>query len=246
MPAPTPTTGRRALLLAVAATMSAAAALAIGILLFGDFGGTEGRVLGTTLLLAVHGALAVPAAILRDQRRLAAVAGGCAALVALSAALTVIAVWWAGGSDTYGKALSTVLFFLIPAVVATALLTRPLHVLFAPFVAVSALAASMATITLWAEYEGDGWLRLLGAVVVLDVLLVGLQPLLLRARRHDEVRPLRVADTSGRTVDVVVSAETLPDAVAQAIRSAEREGRHVRSVEVLERVDSNSNGSHPR
>ena len=76
--------GRRSLLLAVAGLMCVAAALAIGILLLGDFGGTEGRILGTTLLLAVHGALAVPAAILWDQRRLGALAAACAGLAALA------------------------------------------------------------------------------------------------------------------------------------------------------------------
>ena len=81
----TPPTGRRALLLAVAALMCAAAALAIAILLFGDFGDTEGRVLATTFLLAVYAALAVPAAMLWDQRRLPALAALLAVLAAVAA-----------------------------------------------------------------------------------------------------------------------------------------------------------------
>jgi hypothetical protein len=52
-----PITGKRLVLLAVAGLLTAAAALAIGILLFGDFGSTEGRILATTALLAGYGLL---------------------------------------------------------------------------------------------------------------------------------------------------------------------------------------------
>jgi hypothetical protein len=233
--------GRRSLLLAVAGLMCVAAALAIGILLLGDFGGTEGRILGTTLLLAVHGALAVPAAILWDQRRLAALAAACAGLAALAATLNVVALWSDSG-DTFGKAIGTVMFFLIATVVTTALATRPLHRLFPASVALAAVAASMATAAVWTETEREGYLRLLAAIVVLDVLLVALQPLLLRARRTRATLPLRVVDTSGRSTDVSVQAESLAAAVAKAIRDVERRGSQVRSVEVLDRI-AGTNGS---
>lgn len=236
--------GRRSLLLAVAGLMCVAAALAISILLLGDFGGTEGRILGTTLLLAVHGALAVPAAILWDQRRLAALAAACAGLAALAATLNVAALWSNSG-DTFGKAIGTVIFFLIATVVTAALATRPLHRLFPASVALAAVAAAMATAAVWTETQQEGYLRLLGAIVVLDVLLVALQPVLLRARRTRATLPLRVVDTSGCTADVSVQAESLAAAVAQAIRDVERRGSHVRSVEVLEHV-SGVNGSTAR
>lgn len=237
--------GRRTLLLAVAALMCAAAALAIGILLFGDFDGTEGRILVTTLLLAVHGALAVPAAILWDQRRLPVLAGMCAGLAAVSASLNVASVWAESG-DTVGKTIGTVFFFLIPTVVTTALATRPLHRLFAPSVALAAVAATMATAAVWTETEREWYLRPLGAVVVLDVLLFALQPLLLRLRREQADRSLRVADTAGRTVELTVRSASLADAVASAVRSVESEGRRVRTLEVLEREGSSLNGSAPR
>ena len=57
------------LLFAVAVLVSAAAALAIAILLFGHFGQTEGRILATTAILAGYGLLTLPAAMLRDQHR---------------------------------------------------------------------------------------------------------------------------------------------------------------------------------
>ena len=61
--------GKRALLLAVAACLSVSALLAIGILLVGHFGETEVRILATTALLAGYGLLTLPATILLDQGR---------------------------------------------------------------------------------------------------------------------------------------------------------------------------------
>jgi hypothetical protein len=226
-------TRRRALLLAVAALITAAAALAIAILLFGDFGGTEGRVLVTTLLLALCGALSVPAAVLWDQRRLTALAAAAAALAALAAALNVVAVWTEPG-EGFGKVVATAWLFLVPTVVATALAARPLHRLFAAFAVLSAVVVAMATAAIWAGLESSGYLRLLGALVVLDVLVIALQPLLLRAGRERSPRELRLVDASGARVEVSVTADSLADAVARALREAEREGRDVRSVEVLE------------
>jgi hypothetical protein len=238
--------GRRTLLLAVAGLMCAAAALAIGILLFGDFGGTEGRVLATTFLLALYGALAVPAAILRDQHRLPALAALVAVLAVLAATLSTIAVWWEGAGDQFGKAITTVGIFLVATVVTAALATRPRHVLFVPSVGLAYVVATLATVALWAEIERSGYLRVLGSLLVLDVLLVALQPLLLRTRRQQAERPLRIADTSGRTIDVAVRSASLAEAVASAIRSVESEGGHVRTIEILEREGASTNGSTPR
>ncbi|HEX4930085.1 MAG TPA: hypothetical protein VFV62_05180, partial [Gaiellaceae bacterium] len=208
----TPMTGSRALLLVVAALMCAAAALAIGILLFGDFGDTEGRVLITTFLLAAHGALAVPAAILWDQRRLPGLAALVAVLAALAATLNTVAVWSDAG-DQFGKTIGTVMVFLVVSVVTAALAARPRHRLFLPSVALAFVVATMATVAIWAEIERSGYLRLLGALVVLCVLLVALQPLLLRLGTQRVARPLRLVDTFGRTSEVEVEADSVADAV---------------------------------
>ena len=226
-------TRKTMLLLAVAAAMTAAAALAIGILLLGDFGGTEGRVLLTTMLLAVHGVFAVPAAVLWDQRRLPGLAVACAVAVAVAAALNIGAIWWNGDSQTYGKLVGTAVLLALPTVATTALVTRPRHRLFLPSVGLMYLSASLAIGAVWSETEREGYFRVLGVAVVLAVLLVALQPLLLRVRRDEIERPLRVIDDAGQAVEVVVRADSLAEAAARAIRAAEREGRHVRSVELI-------------
>ena len=240
-----PRTGSRALLLVVAALMCVAAALAIGILLLGDFGDTEGRVLTTTFLLAVHGVLAVPAAILRDQRRFPALAVLVAVLAALAATLNTVAVWSEDVGDQFGKVLGTVMILLVPTVVTAALAGRPRHRLFLPSVALAAVVAALAAAAIWAEIQRSGYLRLLGALVVLYVLLVALQPLLVRLGKNEVPRPLRLVDTLGRTSEVEVEADSVAEAVARAIRRLERQGAHVRSIEVLERT-AGENGARPQ
>lgn len=79
-----------------------------------------------------------------------------------------------------------------------------------------------------------------GSKLSLSATAVALQPLLMRARRGQTPLPLRIADTSGQTTEVTVQADSLASAAAKAIRAAERQGRNVHSVEVLERVDAES------
>lgn len=226
----------RVLLLAVAGAMIAAAALAIAILLFGDFGGTEGRILLTTVLLAVHGALGVPSALLRDRRRLPWLVLAGVGLVAAAAALNVVAVWLEPDSEPFGKTVGTAWALLVPTVVTSALAAAPRrHRLFVPSAALGYLAASLLIVALWAEVDDGAFLRALGALVVLAVLLVALQPLLLRAQRQRVLRPLRLVDEAGEVTDVVVAADSPAEAAARAIRDAERAGRRVRSVELLPR-----------
>jgi hypothetical protein len=76
--------GKRILLLAVAGLLSASALLAIGILLVGRFGETEGRILATTALLAGYGLVGLPSTILFDQGRSRRLAVGGLALAALA------------------------------------------------------------------------------------------------------------------------------------------------------------------
>jgi hypothetical protein len=236
MPTSSDGSSRGLLLRAIAGTMIAAAALAIVILLLGDFGGTGGRVLLTTVVLAAHGALGVPSAVLHDQRRLSWLALAGAVLVAGNAALNVAGIWLNTDSELLGKATGTLWALTIATVATTGLAAwRRRHPLFFPSIAFAYLAAALTILGIWVEPEGAIYFRLLGIVVVLTVLLFALQPLLLRARRERTPRPLRLVDETGGTVDVVVEADSLSEAAERAIRDAERQGMRVRSVEFLRR-----------
>jgi hypothetical protein len=78
--------GKQLLVSLTITSLAATAALAIGVLLLGDFGDTEGRLLATTLAISVCGLLALPAAALLEQGRSAVLA---VALIALTAATFV-------------------------------------------------------------------------------------------------------------------------------------------------------------
>jgi hypothetical protein len=81
--------GKRFLLLAVAGLLSASALLAIGILLVGHFGETEGRILTMTALLAGYGLVALPSTMLLDQGRSTHLAFGGLVLAVVGASLAL-------------------------------------------------------------------------------------------------------------------------------------------------------------
>jgi len=241
--------GKQVLLLAVAGLLSVSGAIAVGILLFGEFGQTEGRVLATTGLLAAYGLLALPAAMLVDRRRLPMLAVLVLTLALAGALLAVSAVWRSSPSDAHGNAVGTVTAFLVASAQVSALvLRRPdrdrtlVRWLFALSCLFAAVAAAMFTVVLWAEIDSERYGRVLAAVVVLDILAVALQPTLARARPHAITIPLRLLLESGETREVGVLAPDLAAAAADAIRQSEREGHRVVRLEVAERHQEPSGG----
>ena len=234
-----PITGKRLVLLAVAGLLTAAAALAIGILLFGDFGSTEGRILATTALLAGYGLLMLPAAILRDRRRAPALAAAVVALALAAASLATVVVWSDEPPDALGKALGTATAWLVAAVLPAALMLRRserdphvVRVLFAASAALVVVLALMLTVLLWAEIDSERLARVFGALLVLDVLLVALQPILARARPGVSVHRLRVRVATGESIELSIEAPDLAAAAAKAIRAVEQKGDRVLGLDV--------------
>ena len=241
--------GKQVLLLAVAGLLSVSGAIAVGILLFGEFGQTEGRVLATTGLLAAYGLLTLPAAMLVDRRRLPVLAVLVLTLALAGALLAVSAVWKGGPSVAHGNAVGTVTAFLVASAQVSALVLRRsdrdrtlVRRLFALSCLFAAVAATMFTVVLWAEIDSERYGRVLAAVVVLDILAVALQPTLARARPHAITIPLRLLLESGETREVGVLAPDLAAAAADAIRQSEREGHRVVRLEVAEKHQEPSGG----
>lgn len=231
---------KRILLLVVAGLLSASALLAIGILLAGRFGRTEGRILGTTALLAGYGLVALPATILLDQRRANRLAAGALVLTAASGSLALAAVW-TNASDDFGRTVGTVMAFALASAQSCALAARrrerdPTVVrrLFALSLTLAFAVAALVTALLWASIAGDGYVRGLGTLAVLDLLVVALQPILARARPVEPLRRLRIVVEPGRTIVLDIEAVDLAAAVAKAIRTVERDGGRVVSIEVGE------------
>lgn len=231
-------TRRRILLLVVAGLLSATALLAIGILLVGHFGRTEGRILGTTALLAGYSLVALPAVMLLDQGRFRPLALATAALAAVSAAIALAAVW-SSGSEALGKSVGSATAFALAGAQISALTARrqerdPLAVrrLFAVSCGTVIVAASFFAVFMWIQPNGNLAPRIFGSVVVLDLLAVALQPILARACPAGPVHHLHVTVASGEVVTLTVDGGDLASAAAKAIRGVERDGRSVTGLEV--------------
>ena len=228
-------------------SLSAGALLAIGILLFGDFGETEGRILTTTALIAAYALLTLPAAILVDQGRLLALATLVLLLAGGGLLLALVAVWGGGDSEALGRTMGTVTVLAIAATQTAALAARAgprdpraVRRLFRASVVLAVVLAGLVTAAIWAEVGDERYLRVVGALVVLDVLLVALQPILALARPAAVVYRLRLRVAPGGEIEATVEAADFPAAAAKAIRDAERAGHRVLALERDEHARSAS------
>lgn len=217
----------------IVAALTATALLAVGILLFGDFGETEGRILGTTGMLAGYGLLALPAAFLLDQGRLHWLAWIVLALAVAGFAVAATAVWTDAG-DTFGRSVLTVTVFAVAATQTAAQRAgrRTTRTLFPLSVGLVLVVAAMATAAAWGEIDSSLYFRFLGAIAVLDVLAVALQPILTAGRAGSREYRLRVTVAGGDELELTVDAADFASAATKAIRRVERSGR--RAVGVAE------------
>ncbi|MGE5690065.1 MAG: hypothetical protein ACM33B_05875 [Pseudomonadota bacterium] len=232
---------RRIALGAVVAASTATALFAIGVLLLGEFGDTEGRILATTGLLALFGLLALPSGVLLDQGRHPALAATSLALAAAGLALALVTVWTDGSSETVGKLLGSVAAAAAAAAQTAALAARrrardPVVVqsLFGAATVVAVALVATVTAAIWTDLGSQAVARVLGAGVVLDVLLVALQPLLAVSVATRRPFSLRLRLAGGERTEVTVEAPRLGVAAARAIDAAERSGRTVVAVELVD------------
>ena len=215
---------RRLLLLIAIASLALSAGVAILILLFGDFGETEGRILGTTFSISAASLLALPGAILleRGDRTIVSTVNVGLAAAAFVLALALLWIW----QD--GEALARLLGSTIAAAAAgtqVAALTLRLRTsdresVRRAYLAACALAvvlAVMAIIAIWAEISSEGYYRVLGALAVLDLFLVVLQSLLRRLGGTGGTREVRIVVDDGDH-----------DAVADAVQRLQAAGLRVR------------------
>jgi hypothetical protein len=234
--------GKRILLLSVAGLLSATALLAIGILVAGRFDTTADDILGTTALLAGYGLIALPAAALLDQERHLWLALATASLSGVGAACAIAAIWTPDGSETLARAAGTATALALAGAQVSALAARRrdsdpavVRQLFAASCGTGLLAASLIALAIWNSPHGSGYWRLVGSVLVLNVLLIALQPILARARSDGgPVHRLSVTVAGGEPVALTIEGGDLAAAAAKAIRSVERDGGRVVGLQVLE------------
>ncbi|MFZ1879454.1 MAG: hypothetical protein WAU41_04745 [Gaiellaceae bacterium] len=223
---------KRLVLLMVALMLTVSALFAIAILLAGRFGSTEGRILGSTALLAGLGLVALPEVVLLDKERARPLALTGVASAGLASLLALAAIWSRSSSDTLGRTVGSAVVVAFAFSQFSALMARrntgdPSSVsrLFAASCLTASVAAVLAVTFIWSNPHGSLAPRGLGAVLVLDLLLVALQPILARARPGIVVYRFDVVLTSGERVPVSVHGGDIASAAARAIRSVERERR---------------------
>jgi hypothetical protein len=214
------TAGKR-LLVAAIASLSATSAIAIVLLLFGDFGDTELRILGTTLAISLYSLLSLPGAILLERRDAQPLGWATITLAVAGFVLAVVAIW-GDHPEIIWKLVATTTAIAGALTQVSAMTTRrrdddpPLvRAVFLAAVAVVALLCVLTIVAIWNEIDSEGFYRGLGAVAVLDVFLILLQPLLRRLR-------------GGGTSSARVILEGTPAQIDDAVRRVEGSGVRVR------------------
>lgn len=168
------------------ASLAAGGLLAAGILLFGRFGETEEKIVGTTLLLGLFSFLGLASSLRMRQR--GHVWLGIVGVTAAAAAflLSVIGMWAEIDAAGFGKAAASAMLAAGASGLASLLMVvRPAAPLvtwtFRVTLGLLVVAAVMAELLiLWAPdlSEGDLFLRILGAAAILAALGGILTPIL--------------------------------------------------------------------
>lgn len=180
----------RPIWLAAAAAVGVATLAALGVLLTGEPGESDARMVATLAGVLLCGAGAVAGLELVDRPGLRPL-GVLVVLAALvDFVLYTLGVWEAepfdGEDSGFLKMVPTGLVWGIAILVAAACLltsNRRVRSLAAAAAAVAAGFAAVATGLIWAENDADGWLKLLGSLAILMVGGFLLVPLLRRLAR---------------------------------------------------------------
>jgi MFS family permease len=201
-------TWRRRLLIAALASLSATAALAIGILLFGEFGDTQLRVLATTFSISLYSLLTLPGALLYERRDARPLALATIAAAALAFALALALIWGGDDNETLWRLAGTVSAAGLGLAQVAAMTSRrrgndapAVRRVFVAATAVITVVVAMAVLAIWTEPDDEWYFRALAALGVLDVFLVILQPLLRRLGGRDDAAVTAVLEGTREQID---------------------------------------------
>jgi hypothetical protein len=174
---------RRIFLLGAATLVSVAALVAIGAILNGDFGDTEGKIFATLATAFVAGSTAIAgiACLERGVSRTFGIAG--VVLATGGFVLWADQIWNQHDSDEYWKFLGVVLTWTLTTllVTTTRLMTRSPQLVRTLFLAttIAAVGAALTVSAMIVGENGDGW-QLFAVLLVLAVLGEILTPILQR------------------------------------------------------------------
>lgn len=240
----------RLFLVALIACLCLTALLAIGITLFGSFDETVGQILATIALLGLFSLVVLPAGILLDRDRAVPLAYAVIALAAIALVGALVLVWQVfEDSDEAWRIVSGLAVTAVGAAQIATMTGRlraedPEAVtrLYRASIGTGVGFVALVCVALAIEAEDETFYRVLGAVGVLNLLVVLLQPALRRlaATREPAVSPgetvhrFRCTVDGARTVEYEVPAADFAAALATAVRELESNGARVTTIERLE------------
>jgi hypothetical protein len=223
---------RKLLLFAIVGALCLTAGIAVVVLLAGRFDDTSWRILATTSAISFFGLLGVPVGMLLERGRAVALARASGVLTFAAFVLTVALIWrrW---EDGLGKTWGVVATLAVAAAQAAVVEARrrdtdttAISVLTSGTMLTGAVLTAMGIAAILTEIDDGSYYRILGAVAVIDVLLVVVAAVLRRGGTEVETFRFRLngelLETPGRD---------FAGAVATAIRTAEKDGATVRRIE---------------
>jgi hypothetical protein len=225
---------RRLLVRTTVVALCATGAVGIVVLLARSFDDTTWRILGTTTAISLCALLAVPAGALLERGEREWLARSSAALTAAAFVLTVTGIWLQRGGDVLWKTWGIVGTLALAAAQGCGVEARrrdsdspAVRALVAASSLTGAVLAALGVLAILEEISGGGFYRGLGALAILDVLLVVVVAVLRRGSGPiDQTHRVRV---DGRLVES--PGRDFAAAAANAIREAERAGPPVKRVE---------------
>jgi hypothetical protein len=224
---------RKLLLGTVVAALCLTAGVAVVVLLSGHFDETSDRILATTSAVSVFGLLALPAGTLLERGRAIVLGRASAALTTVTFLLTLVVIWrdWSTG---LGKAWGVLLTLSLAAAQAAAVEARRrdddtpvISTLVTGSMLTGSVLAALGIAAILTEIDDQSYYRVLGAVGVVDGLLIAVAAVLRRGTGP-------IARTYSIRVDgllVEAPGRDFAGAVAAAIRRAEQDGATVRRIE---------------
>jgi hypothetical protein len=225
---------RRLLLRAIVAGLCITAGIGIVIVLSGSIDDTSGRILVTTTAVSFFGLLAVPAGMLLERNRLSWLGRGSAALTGSTFLLTLVVTWVHDVPTSLWRTWGVLGTLTLAAAQAAVVEARrrdtdsdAIRLLVALSMVSGAALAALGVGGILGSIDDDGYYRLIGAIAIVDVLLISVVAVLRRGSgpvgRTHRVR------VDGRLVEA--PGRDFAAAVAYAIRDAEKAGAPVRRVE---------------
>jgi hypothetical protein len=225
---------RRLLVRTTVAALCATGGIAILVLLTRSFDDLSWRILATTTTISLCSLLAVPAGVLLERGTRRLLAHASAALTTAAFVLTLVGLWIEDHGSAFWKTWGIVATLAVAAAQACGMESRRRStdrpvvrgVVTGNAVAGVVLAA-LGIAGILQEIDSGRYLRAVGALGILDVLLLVVAAVLRRGTgTADSIHRVRV---DGRLVES--RGADFAAAAAAAIREAERNGAPVRRIE---------------